>query len=69
MWSDHREKTRAKRRLLFHCYRNPSIVCVPLVLGVYQFGMALGEPAVGLVLAVFVLQEIVWDVGPIIWKE
>ncbi len=45
------------------------IVCVPLVLGVYQFGAVLGEPAVGLVLAVFVLCEIVWDVGPIIWKE
>jgi hypothetical protein len=45
------------------------IVCVPFMGAIYQFGVALGEPAVGIVLAVFVLHEIVWDVGPIMWKE
>ncbi len=45
------------------------IVCVLVGFAVYGFGAALGEPAVGIVLAGFVLNEIVWDVGPIIWKE
>ncbi len=45
------------------------IVCMPFMGAISQVGMALGEPAVGIVRAVVVLHEIVWDVGPIMWKE